>query len=68
MPLPPFKSHALAGKRSLLIAVVMAGLVVLILAAGVAIWSLKIGRLKRAHESPSVTAAPAAPAGAFAGG
>jgi FlaG/FlaF family flagellin (archaellin) len=62
MPLPPIKSQALAGKRSIRIAVVMAGFVVLILAAGVAIWTLKTGHLKQAPEPQSATATPATPA------
>jgi hypothetical protein len=62
MPLPPIKSQAVAGKRSIRIAAVMAGFVILILAAGVAIWTFKTGHLKRAPEPQSATATPAAPA------
>ncbi len=66
MPLPPIKRPALAGRRSKRIAAMMAGLVVLLLAAGVAIWSLKTGRLKRAPQPASATPAHAAPASALA--
>jgi hypothetical protein len=65
MPLPPIKSQALAGKRSIRTAALTVGFVVMILAAGVALWTLKTGRLKRAPEPRSATATtvtPAAPA------